>query len=757
MPTPLELPVIEAPRRRVKGEARAVLAVSGMHCAACVGRIEKALAAIPGVADAHVSLTESEAAVEFDPKRVTVERMVAAVEQAGYQAQPLSDGLPRDLGERQAREALEWKRRLLAGLVMLLPVVVLHYGEFGHSPAGAALAALAATVVQGYLGLPYLRGAAKRLRRGEADMDVLIALGTTTAFAAGVVDWWSGRHTMYFLDAAMILTFVTLGKYLEAKARHRTGEAIRKLIELAPTDATIVVDGKQRTVPVGEVEVGATLVVKPGDRLPLDGLVLTGSSSIDQAWLTGESTPVEKRPGDEVFAGTINGNGSLTARVTRPAGHTTLARTIDLVRHAQESKPKIQRLADRVVGVFVPVVLVAAAATFASWAMAGDWPTAVSAFTAVLVVACPCALGLATPTAVVTAAGRGAENGILFKDAAALETAARLTCVLFDKTGTLTEGRPRVTHIAAIAPHDEAEVVAVAAAVQRLSTHPLAECIVAAAEERRLPIMAADGLQTLPGRGVTAVAADGRRLIVGNERLMHDEGLDVSRFADEVRSARAEGGTPLYVATVAENSSTGTAGVELLGLIATADAPAETAANAIARLHALGLKTQLVSGDHKTTVEAVARQVGIDETMAGVLPGDKHARVKQLQERGERVAMVGDGINDAPALAAADLGVAVGRGADVALEAADVVLTKNDLRLVPRSVVLARSTLRVIRQNLFWAFAYNVVLIPAAAGLFTVALGSAWRLPPIAASAAMALSSVSVVVNSLSLRIRRLD
>ena len=495
------------------------------------------------------------------------------------------------------------------------------------------------------------------------------------------------------------------------------------------------------------------ILVKPGVRIPLDAVVASGSSSVDQAWLTGESIPIEKQPGDELAAGTLNGDGALTARVVRVAGKTMLAQTIELVRRAQETKPRIQRIADRVVGVFVPFVLLAALATFVGWALAGDWSTAISACTAVLVVACPCALGLATPTAIVVATGRGAESGILFKEATALETAAQITTVVFDKTGTLTEGRPRVMRIAALAPAIESEVLATAAAVQRLSTHPLAACVVAAAEQRKLAIPAADRMQTIAGRGVVAIAADGTRILVGNEKLLAEEQLDASSLAADVAAARATGGTPLFVAKESADAKQ----MQLLGVLFTADAAASTARAAIEQLHALGLKTVLLSGDHRTTAEAVAREVGIADVIAEATPAQKLAEIRKLQEGGARTAMIGDGINDAPALSAAELGIAVGHGADVALEAADIVLAAADLRAVARCVRLARATLRVIRQNLFWSFAYNLLLIPAAAGLLVVVFGPAWRLPPIAAAAAMALSSVTVVLNSLTLRMRRID
>jgi len=739
-------PIAKPAHRSPRTKSRAELYIDGMHCASCVGKVETALQATPGVETAAVNLATGQARVVYDPDFAATEQLVAAVRSAGYEASVARKA--NDLGEldrRHEREERDWRRRLIFGVALLIVVVATHtLGTHQLLLQSVALAAATALVI--VLGAPFARGAWKRARHGTADMDTLVTLGSATAYVAGVAEWSPHSASMYFMDAGMILVFVTFGKWLEAQARRRTGTAVRKLVALVPQQATIVVGGKTLNVDPDEVEVGTTIIVRPGARVPLDALVLSGAGAVDQAWLTGESVPVEKVPGDEIFAGTINGNGAITARVIRRAAQSTLAQTIELVRTAQESKPAIQRFADRVVAVFVPIVLLIAVATLAGWGFAGDWRTGLSAFAAVLVVACPCALGLATPTAVVVASGRGAENGVLFKNAAAMEVAARLTTIVFDKTGTLTEGRPRVVRVVAQSGVGENELLAATAAAQRLSGHPLAKCIVEEAERRGVPVVAAQSLEIVAGQGIVATT-DGRRTFVGNEKLMAASGVDVAAVADALAEARRGGGTPLLVA-----DDRG-----LLGFLVLADELSQHAVPAVAQMHRLGLKTLLVSGDHQSTVSATAAAVGIDEAVAEVLPADKQKIVRDLQSRGKRVAMVGDGINDAPALAAADLGIAVGHGADVAVDAADVVLTTPDLRNAARAVQLARLTMRVIRENLVWALAYNVVLLPAAAGVLAPWLGAAWRIPPTFAAAAMALSSVSVVANSLSLRLRRID
>jgi Cu+-exporting ATPase len=730
-----------------KGE-RLLLDIEGMHCASCVSRVEGALQSVPGVAAARVNLAMEQAAVEFDPQRVRLDDLLAAVRASGYQARRLDrPASGAELGDKNRREALVWGRRTAVGAGLLIVLAAAMYGPVGPAAARGGLQIAAASLLQFYLGWPYFAGAIGRLRHGSTNMDTLIALGTGAAYGAGLYEWATPAphgHGMYFLDAGMILCFITFGKLLEALAKGRASAAIRRLLDLSPPEAMLLVDGEPRQVPLEAVRVGESVLVRPGGRVPLDGKVVSGASAVDQSWLTGESLPVDKTAGDEVFAGTINGQGALVVEVTRLAGQTALAQTIELVRKAQESKAQIERLADRVVSYFVPAVLGVAAITLLAWGLgAADWPTGLSACVAVLVVACPCALGLATPTAVLVGSGRGAEHGILIKEAHALEIAGRLTTVVLDKTGTVTLGKPQVVEIA---PHDgvaEDDLLAVAAAAERLSQHPLAQCLVDEAQRRGLAIPPADRLQVVPGAGIRA-ESEGRTILVGNERLLETAGVSLAGAGPRLDRSRGQGASPLLVAVAGR----------YLGLIAVADPIAPRSREAVDDLRALGLEVRLLSGDHRQTVEAVARQAGIEQFDAEVLPADKEQVVRRLQQQGQVVAMVGDGINDAPALAAADLGIAIGSGADVAIETAEIVLVRSDLRDVGRAIRLSRATLRTIKQNLLWALVYNVLLIPSAAGLLEPLAG--WRLPPAAAAAAMALSSVSVVANSLLLRKKRL-
>ncbi|MGQ9575039.1 MAG: heavy metal translocating P-type ATPase [Thermoguttaceae bacterium] len=733
-----------------------VLEIGGMHCAACVARVEKGLTAVPGVRQARVNLVTHQASVRFDPSAASVEELVAAVRAVGYSAAVLS-GTPRigqALFEREAREAAGWRGRLWVSAALLLPLVWLTWlAELGELTRMAWQFALA-TPVQFYVGWPYLVGAWRGLRHRAANMDTLIALGTGVAYLAGV--WTLVRHAlglhgghapmsaMYFADAAMILTFVSLGKFLEAKAKGRASQAIRNLLDLSPPEATVLEDGQPRRLPVEGVPVGSIILVRPGEKVPLDARVFSGTSSVDQSWLTGESTPMDKQPGDELFAGTINLQGALTAEVLRPATGSTLAQVIELVGRAQQSKTHLGQLADRVVARFVPGVLAVAAAAFVVWGLgAGQWDTALQCAVAVLVVACPCALGLATPTAVLVASGRAAENGILVKDARAFELAAQVDTVVLDKTGTLTLGRPALTAIVPAEPATPEQLLRYAAAAERLSQHPFSEAIVQQAQARGIQVPQADRLETIAGQGIRA-ELDGLVILVGNERLMESAGVDSTGVGAAIGGLRQRGQTPLLVA----------AGGRLLGALGLADAVAPHSREAIGGLKSLGLEVRLVSGDHRAAAEAVAQQLGIDSVIAEVLPDQKHAVVRRLQQSGRKVAMVGDGINDAPALAAADLGVAIGSGADVAIQSAQIVLAGRDLRGVVRAIGLSRTTLRTIRQNLAWALGYNVLLIPAAAGLLIPIAGL--HVPPPAAAAAMAASSVSVVANSLLLRVRRL-
>ncbi|MHB1036334.1 MAG: heavy metal translocating P-type ATPase [Pirellulales bacterium] len=721
----------------------ALLNVEGMHCASCVARVEKALAGVPGVAAARVNLAIEQASIDFQPP-ATPEALISAIERIGYKATPVSDiaGPDQDSTARGLREAAGWRRRMIVGLAVLVPLAWITYA----SPWSIAWWQFAlATPVQFYVGGPYFLGAWRGLKHGATTMDTLIALGTGVAYGAGLVSLVRGHDAMYFMDAAMILAFITVGKFLEAKTKGRASAAIRKLLDLTPPEATVLEAGNPVTRPIGAVMPGETILVRPGARIPLDAEVISGNSSVDESWLTGESLPIEKGPGSEILAGTINAGGALTARVVRAAGQTALAQVIELVRRAQESKADVQRLADRVVAWFVPAVLLIALVSFLIWGFAASqWAAGLSAAVAVLVVACPCALGLATPTAVMVGSGRGAEMGILIKEARALEIAGQLTTAVLDKTGTVTGGKPQVTTLEPAEGVSPEELLAAAATAERLSQHPLAGAIVAAAEARGLAIPQAESLEVVPGQGIRAVSQK-TIILVGNEQLLAGAGIDLGSQRAALESLRQRGQTPLAVA----------AGGRYLGVVAVADAVLPGSRDAVARLKSLGLEVMLLSGDHRVTVEAVAREVGIDRVTAEVRPDEKQAVIQRLREAGRVVAMVGDGINDAPALAAADLGIAIGSGSDVAIEAADIVLVGADLAGVARAITLARATLRTIRQNLAWAFLYNVLLIPVAAGVLVPLWGL--HLPPAAAAAAMAASSVSVVTNSLLLRARRLE
>ncbi|MBX3415630.1 MAG: copper-translocating P-type ATPase [Pirellulales bacterium] len=741
----------EPPGLEQEGHASAqemLLDIVGMHCASCVGRVEESLKKLTGVATAHANLATEQARVTFDPTRVTVGDLQSAVERAGYRARPTDQHAQH--GDESGHDhvhgdLLSWRRRLMVGAVLLVPLMALHYLGGHGSAIGPWIELALAIGLNAYVGWPYYAGAWQRARHLSTNMDTLVALGTGAAFLAGVVSvlrWGAGAvthaDTMYLMDGGMILVFITAGKYLEARAKGQASAAIRKLLDLSPNEATIERDGNPVRVPVEQVAVGEKLIVRPGEKIPLDAEVASGRSNVNEAWLTGESIPIEKGPGDKILAGTVNGDGALVATVVQVAGNTALAQVIELVRHAQESKAEVQRLADKVVSWFVPAVLAIGALTFLAWGvLAGEWGVALTSTVAVLVVACPCALGLATPTAVLVGSGRGAEQGILIKDATALEMAGRLTAIVLDKTGTVTEGKPAVREIITTSNTTADKVLAAAASAEQLSGHPLAAPIVAEAQARQLQIPTATDMQVVPGAGVLADTSQGV-VLVGNERLLDEERVDYAAHAVTARQLRADGKTPLFVAREGD----------FLGFVVVADVVAAHSREAIERLHALGLKVFLLSGDHRATVEAVGREVGVDEVRAEVLPDEKQAEIHRLREAGYVVAMVGDGINDAPALAAADLGIAIGTGSDVAIETASIVLVRHDLRSVPAAVALSRATLRTIRQNLVWAFLYNVLLIPLAAG------GYLW---PSAAAAAMALSSVSVVGNSLLLRRRRLE
>jgi len=731
--------------------------VRGMHCAACVSKVERALTATAGVESASVNLATEQATVAFDPARTDLVRLREAVAAAGYElAEPRPEPVPGEAvdGERAAREAAlrREKARFVVGAVLSAPVLL---GGMPHVvpwvPAllqNPWLQLVLTTPVQVWVGWQFHRGFVHDLRYRTASMATLVSIGTNAAYLGSVaVTLWphafvSHGAMTYYDVSAVVITLVVLGRWLEARARSRTSEAIRKLMTLAPRTARVIRDGVEADVPTAAVRVGDFVRIRPGERVPVDGVVTEGASTVDESMLTGESLPVEKAPEAKVFAGTVNRTGTFVFRAARVGSETTLARIIKLVAEAQGSRAPIQRLADRVAAVFVPIVLVIAALTFVAWWLVGPEPAGLVALTnavAVLVIACPCAMGLATPTAIMVGTGRGAEFGVLIKSAAALELLHRVDTVVFDKTGTLTVGRPVVTDVVPVGAATEDEILAVAAAVEQASEHPLGEAIVARAKERGLALPPIAEFTTVPGRGIDAMATDGR-VLLGNRTLMDARGIDVRLLAGRVRELAAEGKTAVYLAFAGR----------LLGVIAAADVPKPDATRAVAALKRLGVSVAMLTGDHRLTAEAIARQAGLDRVLAEVLPEDKAREIRALQAKGRRVAMVGDGINDAPALAQAEVGIAMGSGTDVAIAAADVTLMRGDLVGVVAAIELSRRTIRVIRENLVWAFGYNTILIPVAAG----ALYPLWgvQLSPILAGAAMAFSSVSVVTNSLRLK-----
>ncbi|MCC6678453.1 MAG: copper-translocating P-type ATPase [Phycisphaerales bacterium] len=760
------------------------LPIEGMTCAACAARIEKGLARRPGVSSAAVNFATRTATVKFDPGITGPGDLAATIDALGYTAvlpAPAGPaGASTEAGPDEGTDphashgaeahARDLRTRMLIGGVLSVPVLVISmsHGAIGwlhQPPLGDWLnwiqAALTAPVLF-WCGAPFFRSAWKVLRHGAANMDTLVALGAGAAYffslaatiwpgfiAAG--RWDHAGHPpgdgvmavpVYYEAAAVIIVLILLGKYLEARATSRTTDSIRRLIGLQPKTARIIRDGVEIDVPVERVAIGDVVIVRPGEKIPVDGRIESGESAVDESMLTGESVPVEKAAGSDVFAATMNTTGALRLTVTRASTDTVLRQIVRLVREAQGSKAPIARLADRVSGVFVPVVLGIAALTFAAWWWAAPpdhrLSFAVVAAVSVLVIAGPCALGLATPTAIMVATGRGAEHGILFRGGAALETAHRLSAVVLDKTGTITQGRPVVTDVAPAEGVDAGELLRLAASVEQASEHPLARAIVAAAVDRGLALEAPLRFRASVGLGAEGSVTE-REVLIGRAGLLESRGLRLSMLARAEEFAAA-GRTPVFVAIDGREA----------GIIAIADRVKDESREAIARLHSMGLRVIMMTGDSRPTARAVAAQVNIDEVFAEVLPKDKADRVRGLQAEGELVAMVGDGINDAPALASADVGMAIGTGTDVAIESSDITLIRGDLRAIPEAIALSHATMRTIRQNLFWAFIYNIIGIPVAAGAFYLLTG--WLLSPIFASAAMAFSSVSVVLNSLRLR-----
>jgi Cu+-exporting ATPase len=745
-----------------------------MHCASCSSRIERVVGQMPGVSGVSVNLAAETMEVAFDQAVIQMPVIAARIKELGFEASSIQDGDESLFGarERDAARRLAARRRALGpqlalgGLVLVLsmgPMLGLPLPALlspGLSPAVNALVQLALTAPLLWLGRGFYTGGIPALLRGGPNMDSLIALGTGAAFLASL---WSTAeilfghvsghavHELYYESAAVIIALVSLGKYFEARSKAKTTEAVKSLLSLAPDTATRLTDTGSETVPVKLVRPGDILLVRPGERVPVDGVVLSGASEADESMLTGESLPVAKNPGDGLASGTLNALGALTMRAERVGADTVLARIVRLVREAQGSKAPIANLADRVSLYFVPAIMSLAVLAALAWLVAGEgWPFALRVFVSVMVIACPCAMGLAVPTSIMVGTGRGARLGVLIKSGLALESAGKVDVVVLDKTGTLTQGKPSLTDVLPAAGVSDGELLSLAAAVEELSAHPLGAPVVQAARERGFVLPAASEALAVPGQGVSAVAG-GERVLVGRAGWLVSQGAQIGpELLDAGERLSAEGKTPLYVAVTGRSTDSQSSPGRALGILAVADPPRPEAAEVVRDLASMGVRVVMLTGDNPRTAKAVADLAGVAEVLSEVPPEGKAAEVEELKASGFTVAMVGDGINDAPALAVADVGMAMGTGIDVAIEAGDIVIMRGDLRGVPLALRLSRATVRNIKQNLFWAFAYNVLGIPVAAGVLHAFGGPS--LSPMIAGAAMAMSSVSVVSNALRLR-----
>jgi Cu+-exporting ATPase len=736
-----------------------MIPVGGMSCAACAKAIERAVGKVDGVSSVSVNFASEKAAVEYDPAATRLSEIKQAIVKAGYT--PLALDGAKAVDEHRAAKEREIRRlwaKFAVSAAFSIPLLYLAMGAMLGWPLPSAIDAmnypLRYALLEIALVIPviaaghrfYLVGFKAILRRAP-NMDSLIAMGTSAAILYSLYSVFGiaggdfkAVNSLYFETAGIIITLILLGKSLEAVSKGRTSDSIKKLMGLQPKTATLIQDGAEMELPIEEVEAGDLILVRPGERIPVDGVIVSGGTSVDESMLTGESIPVEKGVGDGVVGASVNRNGSIRFKATRVGADTVLAGIVKLVEEAQGSKAPIAQMADIVSGFFVPVVFAIALLSAGVWLLLGQGAVfALTVFVAVLTIACPCALGLATPTAIMVGTGRGAEHGVLIKSGAALETAHKVDTVVFDKTGTLTKGRPETTDLVPAPGFGEAELLSLAASAEKASEHPLGEAIARAAEERGLPVLGVEKFEAFPGLGIEAVI-EGRAVLAGNAKLVASRGVELGDAAAAADRLSGEGKTPMYVAVDGKYA----------GLIAVADVVKESSARAIAALHGMGIRVAMITGDSRKTAEAIARAVGIDAVLAEVMPQDKAEEVRKLQAEGRVVAMVGDGINDAPALAQADIGIAIGSGTDVAMESADIVLMRSDLMDVPTAVMLSKKVIRNIKQNLFWAFGYNVLGIPVAAGVLYAFGGP--LLNPILAAAAMSLSSVSVLANALRLR-----
>lgn len=735
-----------------------IMPISGMTCAACVRAVERAINKLSGIDEVSVNLATEKATVIYNPSQTRISEIKQAVAKAGYQALEIEAREQADQErERRDKEIKALWTRFLVAILFTVPLFYIAMGHMLHlpipifimpnmHPLNFGLAQLLLVIPVMIAGHKFYTIGFSRLFRREPNMDSLIAIGTSAAFLYGIyaiLQIVNGKteyaHELYFESAGVIIALIMLGKYLEAVSKGKTSEAIKKLMGLSPKTATVMQNGQEMTIPIDEVEVGDILLVKPGEKIPVDGEVVEGRTSVDESMLSGESIPIEKNKGSTVIGASINKNGTIQFIATKVGKDTALAQIIKLVEDAQGTKAPIAKMADVIAGYFVPVVIIIAILAAVAWFLTGQSAVfSLTIFISVLVIACPCALGLATPTAIMVGTGKGAEYGVLIKSGGALETAHKINMVVLDKTGTITEGKPVVTDIVTTGSIGADELLQLSASAEKGSEHPLGEAIVNGANERNLSLVHVESFEAIPGQGIE-VMIQGKKMLLGNKKLMEERGFQITLQEDSDRLAE-EGKTPMFIA-MDDN---------LAGIIAVADVMKPGSSRAVEVLHQMGIKVAMITGDNKRTAEAIARQAGIDRVLAEVLPQDKANEVKKLQEEGMKVAMVGDGINDAPALAQADIGIAIGSGTDVAMESADIVLMRSDLMDVPTAIQLSKKTIRNIKQNLFWAFAYNTAGIPIAAGLLHVFGGP--LLNPMIAAGAMAFSSVSVLSNALRLK-----